>query len=104
MWQKPNRHKIVWSLNQTLQLFHEFNRKFLPFCVSLLHLQFVRFEAGKSVFVATLYRKRGKMAKRFIHSGMAGITALGVMIAPILANEMGNHGVDAWRTTTPSAV
>lgn len=95
MWQKA--HQILLSL-------HEFNKKLFAFLVSLMHLQFVRFEAGKAAFVSTLYRKRGKMAKRFVHSGMAGITALGVMIAPILAEEMGDTGIDAWGTTTPSAV
>jgi hypothetical protein len=69
-----------------------------------LHLSFIHFETGKSVFVTVLYRQRGKYVKRFIHSGMAGLTALGVMIAPVVAQEFPGRNIDPWEIPSPSAV
>ncbi|MBI1863626.1 hypothetical protein HYS03_00200, partial [Candidatus Woesebacteria bacterium] len=66
------------------------------------HLQFIRFETGKGIFVSLLYRQRGKMAKRFMHSGMAGLAALGVIIAPIIAEEFPGRSVDPWNLPSPS--
>lgn len=69
-----------------------------------LHLQFIRFEAGKGIFVTSLYRQRGKMANRLMHSGMAGIGALGIMIAPIVAQEFPQDKIDPWDAPNPTAV
>jgi len=69
-----------------------------------LHLSFIKFEAGKSVFVYVLYRQRGKYAKRFMHTSMAGLTALGVMIAPVIAQEFPGRSVDPWTISVPSTV
>lgn len=74
------------------------------FTTAVLHLQFLRFEEKKGVFVTALYRQRGKKAQRLIHSGMAGLTALGVMIAPVVAQEFPGRSVDPWNITSPSAV
>ena len=64
----------------------------------------VKFGKGKNLAVTSLYRQRGKMAKRLIHSGMAGITAFGVMVAPIVAEEFPGAGVDPWEAPSPSQV
>lgn len=74
------------------------------YLVRALHIQFTRFETGKGVLVVALYRQRGKRAKRLMHSGMAGITALGVMIAPVVAQEFPQGGVDPWEAPSPSQV
>lgn len=81
-----------------------FTKELTSYIVKVFHLQFIRFESGKSLFVTALYRQRGKLANRLIHSGMAGITAIGVMIAPILAQEfpgISGHGVDPWEIPPP---
>ena len=81
-----------------------FNTELIRFVVSLLHLQFIRFESGKGIFVTALYRQRGKLAYRLIHSGMAGLTAFGVMIAPVIAQEFPGRGTDPWDLPSPSSV
>src|SRR3990170_1903223 len=69
-----------------------------------LHISFIKFETIKGIFVAILYRQRGKNAKRFMHSGMAALTAFGMMIAPIVAQEFPGDSVDPWNTPSPSSV
>jgi len=69
-----------------------------------LHLSFIKFEKIKGVFVTILYRQRGKNARRFMHSGMAGLVALGIMIAPIIADEFPGRTVDPWDIPSPSLV
>ncbi|MCH7730519.1 M23 family metallopeptidase [Patescibacteria group bacterium] len=69
-----------------------------------LRLQFLRFEAGKGIFVTALYRQRGKLARRLVHSGMAGLAAFGMMIAPVIADEFPGRSVDPWEIQSPSSV
>jgi murein DD-endopeptidase MepM/ murein hydrolase activator NlpD len=69
-----------------------------------LHLSFLRLEAVKGVFVTVLYKKRGRYAKRFMHSGMAGLAALGVMIAPVIAEEFPGRSIDPWDIPSQSTV
>ncbi len=71
---------------------------------SKLHFSFFKFEAGKGRFVAILYRQRGKQAKRFMHSGMAGLAAIGIVIAPAIAQEFPGRSVDPWEIPTASTV
>lgn len=63
-----------------------------------------RLEKVMDFFVSSLYRQRGKMAKRLVHSGMAGIAAFGVMVAPIVAEEFPGAGIDPWQAPSPSQV
>jgi len=58
----------------------------------------------KDLFVTSLYKQRGKFSKRLIHSGMAGVTAFGVMVAPIVAQEFPGQNLDPWEANSPSAV
>lgn len=74
------------------------------YLVKHMHLSFLKFESGKGMFVTTLYRKRGKYARRFTHSGMAGLAAVGIMIAPVIANELPGDNVDPWEAPSPSSV
>ena len=76
--------------------FKIFLGEFSKFLGGALHGHAVKFETGKGVFVTTLYRQRGRMGKRLMHSSMAGITAFGVMVAPIIAEEFPGSGVDPW--------
>jgi murein DD-endopeptidase MepM/ murein hydrolase activator NlpD len=70
------------------------------FLSSVLRVVFNFFESHKNKFVKKLYRERGRLAGRFVHSGMAGISALGVMIAPILVGEIRSQDIDPWREAT----
>lgn len=74
------------------------------YLVKNLHLSFLHFETGKGVFVTALYRQRGKYARRFMHSGMAGLVAIGMMIAPVIAQEFPGRTVDPWEIPSPSSV
>lgn len=65
----------------------------------------VRFVDGKDFVVTSLYKRRGKMAKKLMHSSMAGITAFGVMVAPIVAQEFPLEGsFNASEANTPATV
>lgn len=70
------------------------------FTFKKLHLSFLRFENRKGIVVTALYKQRGKMARRLTHSGMATLTALGVMIAPIIAQEFPGKNVNPWEIAT----
>lgn len=91
-------------LKGALSEFRIFFSELLIYIVRVLHLSFIRFETGKSVFVTVLYRQRGKYAKKFVHSGMAGLAALGVMIAPAIAQEFPGRNVNPWDTPSPNSV
>lgn len=69
-----------------------------------LRLSFIHFEAGKSAFVVSLYKQRGKMSRKLIHTGMAGLTALGMMIAPVVAKEFPGRNVDPWTLSASASV
>lgn len=96
--------RLKYQTQVLLSELHQFNRSFFLFVKKALHIQFLKFEAGKTVFATALYRKRGRLAKRFIHSGMAGITALGIIIAPVVADELGSHRLNPWDAASPSQV
>ena len=78
--------------------------EFTSYLIRNLHLTFLKFEAGKGVFATTLYRQRGKHVRRFIHSGMAGLAALGVMIAPVIADEFPGRAANPWDIPSPSSI
>lgn len=61
-----------------------------------LHFSFTRFEEGKGIFVTSLYKQRGKYAKTLIHSGMATLAGVGMMIAPVIAQEFPGRSVNPW--------
>lgn len=66
--------------------------------------RFSRAEQVKAGFVSVLYRQRGRFSRFFVHSGMAGLTALGVMVAPLIAQEFPGEGTDPWEAPSPSSV
>ncbi|MCX6706270.1 MAG: M23 family metallopeptidase [Candidatus Woesebacteria bacterium] len=73
-----------------------FYSELLVFIIRRLHLSFWRFEKGKGFMVETLYRQRGKFARRFVHTGMATLAGLGIIIAPIVAKEFPGRSVNPW--------
>ncbi len=74
------------------------------FITKKLHLSFVRFEEGKGVFVSALYKQRGRKARQLIHTGMAGLTGLGMMIAPVIAQEFPGRSVNPWEIESSTEV
>lgn len=83
---------------------NEFFSDLYTFIVKHLRLSFFKFESGKSLLVTALYRQRGRLSKRFMHTGMASLAALGMMIAPIIANEFPGRSVNPWELKSPSTV
>jgi murein DD-endopeptidase MepM/ murein hydrolase activator NlpD len=97
-------HKNLSSLFSDVKLF---SGQLAVYLLSSSKVVFFRFGKGKEFAVTSLYRQRGKMAKRLVHSGMAGIAAFGVMVAPIVAEEFpvgGTPQVDPWEAPSPSQV
>ena len=82
----------------------EFFLQLTDFILKNLHLSFNNFEKGKGAFVEALYKQRGKLARRFMHTGMAGLVALGMVIAPVVAQEFPGRSVNPWEVNSPSAV
>lgn len=81
-----------------------FFRELAKYVIKNLHLSFLRFEEGKGAFVTALYKQRGKLARRLMHSGMAGLAAVGMMIAPVIAQEFPGRSVDPWQIPQTSNV
>lgn len=96
--------KIFLGVLFSLYEFKFFFKVLYRYLFKNLHISFIKFETIKGIFVTILYRQRGKNAKRFMHSGMAALTAFGMMIAPILAQEFPGDSVDPWNTPSPSSV
>jgi murein DD-endopeptidase MepM/ murein hydrolase activator NlpD len=82
----------------------QFFRELTSYIIKNLHLSFLRFEEGKGIFVAALYRQRGKQARRLIHTGMASLAAVGMMIAPVIADEFPGRSVNPWDLPTTASV
>ena len=94
--------KLPKSLVYVFGCLKLFANELSDYLVKILNLSFLRFESSKSFLATYLYRQRGKYAKRFIHSGMAGLAALGIVIAPVVADEFPGKTLDPW--DIPSSV
>jgi len=92
------------SISNFLEEVKEFSTSLIKYLVKIFHLSFIRFEEGKGVFVTSLYRQRGKMARRLVHSGMATLAAVGMMIAPAIAQEFPGRSVDPWEIQAGTSV
>lgn len=82
----------------------KFSEELLKFIFKILHIQFIRFEKGKGIFTAKLYRKRGKLAKQLIHLGMTGLAAIGILIGPYIAKEFPGRSVNPWNVSAAPQV
>lgn len=69
-----------------------------------LHISFLKIEERKGIVVTALYRKRGKLSRTLSHSGMAAITAFGVMLAPLIAQEFPGKSIDPWAISAAPSV
>lgn len=87
-----------------LNEFGVFSKEFITYLAKILRLSFLKFEAGKGILVELLYRQRGKNTKRFIHSGMVVLSAIGVMIAPVVSQEFPGRSVDPWEIPSSTSV
>ena len=81
-----------------------FLRELANFIFKSLHLSFLSFEEKKGVVVSALYRKRGKLSRTLTHSGMVAIAALGVMMAPLIAQEFPGKSVNPWNINVAPTV
>ena len=81
-----------------------FSSELFDYTLKALHLSFIKFEKSKSFLATFLYRQRGRYAKRFVHSGMAGLAALGVVMAPVVADEFPGTTLDPWDIPSSTSV
>ena len=81
-----------------------FFRELTRFILKSLHLSFLNFEKRKGVVVTALYQKRGKLSRTLSHSGMAAIAALGIMMAPLIAQEFPGKAVNPWSIAAAPSV
>lgn len=88
----------IWSEVRTF-LFELTN-----FLLKSLHISFLKFEERKGIVVTALYRKRGKLSRTLSHSGMAAITTLGVMLAPLIAQEFPGKTINPWEISAAPSV
>ncbi len=101
----------LWHMDDTLEALIEiwkdikiFLHELINFILKSLHLSFLSIEEKKGVVVTALYRKRGKLSRTLTHSGMVAITALGVMMAPLIAQEFPGKSVNPWNISVAPSV
>src|SRR6185369_16441970 len=89
------------SFGRDISVFTKLLSKYLFKHISL---SFLHLEQRKRAFATILYRHRGKYARRLMHSGMAGLSAFGIIIAPVVAQEFPGRSVDPWTVQTSSVL
>lgn len=65
---------------------------------------FFRFEKSKGAVVDTLYRRRGKYAQPFVHTGMVGMLFVMVTLGPLILTSEVFSSDDLSQGTLPSSV
>jgi murein DD-endopeptidase MepM/ murein hydrolase activator NlpD len=80
----------------------EFSQFFWKYFRARAYQLFTRFEASKGLVVDFLYRRRGKYARPFVHSGMVGLLFVGVTFGPVLITSQ--EGIEIPEGTTTQAV
>lgn len=96
-----NTFEVLLAIWEDIKLFF---RELAKFLFKSLHLSFLSFEEKKGVVVSALYKKRGKMSRQLTHTGMAGLTALGVVMAPLIAQEFPGNSVNPWEISAAPTV
>lgn len=96
--------KVGQFLSLLLDDIKLFFSEFAKYLNKTLRFAFIHTNRGKGMVVTNLYAKRGKHARRFVHSSMAGLAALGVVIAPVIAQEFPGTSIDPWELPSPSSV
>lgn len=69
-----------------------------------LHFSVLRFEEKKVSFVTSLYKQRGKLSRKLMHTGMASLAGVGMMIAPVIAHEFPGRSVNPWEIESNPSV
>lgn len=93
-----------YRMRSELRNFFRFLRLWSDFLLSRLYSSFRKFEKSKSFLAEKLYQGRGRLTRPFIHSGMAGVVILGILITPVVASSFPGES-DPWsQTPPPSAV
>lgn len=95
-------HRIVAVLEFSRD-FKEFSGLWWEFTTRHLRRAFFGFEAVKSFITEGLYKQRGRLARPFVHSGMGTIAAIGIMLVPIISEELPGRA-SPWQAPSPSAV
>ena len=88
------------------KLFGEFRQFFLVWFSYLerrARFSFWHFESAKDFFVAKLTFGRGKLARPFVHSGMASLVILGMALAPLIATSYPGFAKNPWQETPPTS-
>lgn len=86
-------------MEELLALVEEFKNFFTDlgyYVTKKLHFSFIRLEESKGAFVTSLHKQRGKSARKLIHTGMATLAGVGMMIAPVIAQEFPGRSVNPW--------
>lgn len=95
-------HRILAVL-QFLREFQEFLKLWWEFATRRLRRAFFGFEKVKNFVAEGLYRQRGKFVRPFVHSGMGAIAAVGIMLVPIISEELPGR-TSPWQAPSPSSV
>lgn len=82
----------------------EFGQFLFNYFKKRLLLNFARFETAKDFLVGGLVAKRGKYARPFLHSGMAGLVILAILLAPLIGNNLPGLAYDPWEEVNLGAV
>lgn len=71
-----------WQVPEVVEEFTEFWLFFWDYLYRRVYRVYERFEHSKDKLVDVLYRKRGKYARPFMHTGMVGLLFVGVTVGP----------------------
>ena len=95
------------TLDKFLEILAEirlFFNELTSFILKNLRLSFFRFEYRKGIFVTALYKQRGRLSRSLMHQGMTALAAVGMVIAPVIAQEFPGRSVNPWDLAQPQAV
>lgn len=81
--------------------FLSFLRAWSGYLEKRLYKAFVLFETGKDFLVEKLMFGRGRLARPFVHSGMAAIFLLGIALAPFFASSFPGFSKSPWQEALP---
>ncbi len=96
-----NTFEVLLAVWEDIKLFF---RELFKFIFKSLHISFLKFESKKGVFVTALYKQRGKMSRQLTHSGMATLATLGIIIAPVIAQEFPGKSINPWEISAAPSV
>ncbi|KKT77560.1 MAG: Lipoprotein [Candidatus Nomurabacteria bacterium GW2011_GWA1_46_11] len=97
----PTNRAFIYSLRDIVKDFVSFLIVWYRLIAKISYAIFTRFESVKDLLVGFLYRQRGRFAKPFVHTSMMGLSAAGVMLAPVVASNHPNFFQDAQQAQTP---